>query len=170
VVFGSGADHGGAADIDVLHDRLKIGAARDGGLERIEIDHEQIDAFDPVRPHGMSVARLVAIPEKRAMDFRVQRLDPAIHDFREAGDVRNVGHRDARRTQGARRSTGRDQLNAEPGKPAREVGKTGLVGDGNQGAADRPLGHQATTKPWLHVVLAFAKPKEKGHADGAGRC
>ena len=52
VVLGRGAQHGRAADVDVL-DRLGIAAIgpRDGGGERIEIDDQQIDGIDAVLAH-----------------------------------------------------------------------------------------------------------------------
>ena len=43
MVLGGGADHGRAADVDILDAVGKIAAARDGFLERIEIDDQNID-------------------------------------------------------------------------------------------------------------------------------
>ena len=90
MVLRRGADHRGPADVDVLDAVLEAGAFVDGGLERIEIDHQQIDRRDAVRLHGLRMFGVVADRQQSAMHFRMQRLDPAVHHFRKAGQVRNV--------------------------------------------------------------------------------
>ncbi len=92
VVLGGGADHGRAADIDVLDAGFEIGLARDGFLERIEIDHQNIDRRDPVRPHRFDMRRIVADREQTAVHRRMQRLDAAVHHFRETGQIADVAH------------------------------------------------------------------------------
>ena len=111
VVLGGRADHRRAADVDVLDRLVEIRTARDRRFEGIEIADEEIDAFDAVRAHGFGVIGLVAQREKAAMDFRMQRLHAAVHDFGKAGDAgdvvaRQVPHRAApwpcRRSRSAR--------------------------------------------------------------------
>ena len=84
VVLGGGADHRRAADVDVLDAVVESRALRDGRLERIEIDHQQIDRPDAVRVHRGGVLRVVADRQQAAMHLRVQRLDPAVHHLRES--------------------------------------------------------------------------------------
>ena len=63
----------------------KLCAARDGLLERIEIDDQEIDGVDVMVPHGFGVRGIAPDGEKPAMDGRMQRLDAAVHHFRKAG-------------------------------------------------------------------------------------
>ena len=49
VVLGGGADHRRPADVDVLDAVVVAGALRDRRLERIEVDHQEIDRPDAVR-------------------------------------------------------------------------------------------------------------------------
>src|SRR5690606_15861055 len=86
VVLGGGANHGRAADIDVL-DGVRQGAARPGhsGGERVEVDRHQVDRVDAVFGHHRAV--LVTATEDATVDLRVQGLHPAVHHFREAGVV-----------------------------------------------------------------------------------
>ncbi len=64
VVLRRGADHGRAADVDVLDAGGKIAAARDGVLERIKIDDQNIDRADAVRAHRFGVGGIVADREQ----------------------------------------------------------------------------------------------------------
>jgi hypothetical protein len=53
MVLRGGADHRGTADVDVLDgviDRRVL--ARDGLLERVQVDGEQVDRLDAVFAHG----------------------------------------------------------------------------------------------------------------------
>ncbi len=80
---------------------VPAGAGRDGGLERVEVAHQQVDRGDAVRRHLLDVRRPVPAAEQPAMDLRDQRLDPAVQDLREAGVVRHLRDRDAGRAQAA---------------------------------------------------------------------
>ena len=90
MVLGGGADHRGPADVDVLDAGLEIGSSRDGLFERIEIDHEQINRPNALRPHGGGMFSVVADREQAAMDLGMQSLDAAIHHLRKASDVGDV--------------------------------------------------------------------------------
>ena len=48
VVLGGGADHGRAADVDLLDAGGEVGARGERGLERVEVDHDQVDRRDAV--------------------------------------------------------------------------------------------------------------------------
>jgi hypothetical protein len=73
MVLRRGANHRRATDIDVLDDCRRIGAAGHRLLERIEIDHRQIDLRNLVRLHRQAV--LFVVPDRRAN--RHERRDAA---------------------------------------------------------------------------------------------
>ena len=74
-----------------------------------------------------------------ACTLRVQRLHPAVEALGEAGEVLDLGHRDAERLDAGGRAAGGDQRDAGLVEAAHEVVEPGLVVDGDQGPADRDL-------------------------------
>ncbi len=111
-------------------------AARHGGLERVQVDHEQVDRPDGVGQHGGLVARVLADGEQPAVHQRVQRLQPAVHHLGEAGEVRDLGDGQAGRRQRVARAAGRHQGHAAPVQEPREVDEARLVRDREQSAFD----------------------------------
>ena len=93
----------------------------------IEIDGQQVDGFDAVRAHH----RLVDAPpaQEAAVNFRMQRLDAAAHDFREAGVLGHFLDGNAVTHQEIGGAAGRQQLDAALPQLARELDDAGLVGD-----------------------------------------
>ena len=91
VIFGAGANHGGAADIDILDSIFKcaIGLGYRGG-KGVEIDHHHVDRRDIVLSHDCII--LAATSQDAAVNFRVQRFNAAIHDFGEACVLRHFFH------------------------------------------------------------------------------
>ena len=71
VVLGRRADHRGTTDIDILDATVIVRACRNGRLERVEIDHEQIDQINPVGLHGQTMGGIVAQRQQPAMAARV---------------------------------------------------------------------------------------------------
>ena len=130
------ADHRRAADVDVL-DHLVVGRAAPGrgALERVEVHADEVDELDAVLLGGDHVLGVVAQREQAGVELRVQRLDAAAHDLREAGEVLDRADLEARLGQLARGAAGRDELDAELGEAAREVGDAALVGHRQQRAA-----------------------------------
>ena len=143
MVLRRGADHGRAADVDILDAVGEIAAARHGRFERIEIDHQNIDRADAVRAHRLGVLGVAADRQQPAMHRRMQRLDAAVHHFRKSGQIADVEHLESGIAQRHAGAAGRDELDAEAGERAREVDDAGFVGDGNEGArgAAEMLGH-----------------------------
>ena len=82
---------------------------------------------------------VVADREQPGVELRVQRLDAAVHDLREAGEVGDRADRDAGLGQLARGAAGRDDLDPELDEPAREVDDPALVGDRQQRPRDLHL-------------------------------
>src|SRR5690606_16463632 len=95
VVFGGGADHGGAADVDVFNTQGEISATGDGFGEGIQVDDKDIDILDTAFLHGGQVCDIIAAGQQAAMHGRVQGFDAAVHDFREGGYVGYVAYGDA---------------------------------------------------------------------------
>ena len=134
-VLRRGADHRRSADVDHL-DRFGVGDAgtRDRALERIEVDRHQVEALDAVLGEGRAVRGLGAVGEDAAVDLRMQGLDPTVEYLRETGDFGDPGDRQAGCLEVLLRAAGRDELEAEPGEAASELGEAGLVGDGEESA------------------------------------
>ncbi len=128
VILRGGAHHGRAADIDIV-DRVLVAAvgARHRGGERIEIDGQQIDGLDVVRAHHRFIE--AAPSQQAAVNLRMQGLDAAAHDFREAGVLGHFLDRDAVAHQELGGAAGRQQLDAAFPQLARELDDAGLIGD-----------------------------------------
>ena len=110
VVLGGGADHRRAADVDVLDAVVVSRALRDRRLERIEVDHQQVDRPDAVRGHRRRVLLVVADRQQPAVHLRVQRLHPAVHHLGKAGQLRDVHHLEPGILQRLGGAAGGDQL------------------------------------------------------------
>ena len=91
MIFGSGPDHCGATNIDVLYGGVPVGPLCDSLFKRIKIDHEKIDISDAVGLLGAFVGRIISNRQKSAMNFGMQGLHAAIHDF---GKAREGSHID----------------------------------------------------------------------------
>ncbi|MNZ95960.1 hypothetical protein D3C78_1151350 [compost metagenome] len=139
VVLGRRADHGRAADVDVLDSGRQVTARLgDGGFERVQVDRDQIDRLDPVFGHDGVIGTATA--EDAAVDFRVQGLDPAVHHFSEAGVIGNFHRGNAIVLEQLEGAAGGQDLDAELLQLTGEFKDPGLVGDADQGAADRQAG------------------------------
>ena len=137
MVLSGRAQHGWTPYVDVLDgDFTRTVFAGSRGLERVQVDHHQVDARNPLRPHHLRV--VFAPAEDATMHPGMQRLDTAIHDLREARIVGNLRHLDARLGEGRPRAAGGKQFDAGAGKRASQLDHAGLVGD----AQERPLNLQ----------------------------
>ncbi len=137
VVLGRGAHHRRAADVDHLDDVAQSDALGAGRLlERVEVDHDEIDRFDVVVREIFHVARVVAQREDAAVDSRVQRLDPAVEHLRKPRVVGHRGDPDALFPQEPCRAAARQDLDAAVGKRTGQVDDAVLVEHGKQRAAN----------------------------------
>ena len=84
--------------------------------------------MDAVRPHRLGVRGVVAHREQAAVHRRMQRLDPAVHHLREAGQLGHVDDGEPRIRQRLARAAGRDDFDAVTDQLAGEFGDAGLVG------------------------------------------
>ena len=90
-VLGGGADHGGAADVDVLDEMAEGDAGLGGGLlEGVEVDDDHVDGLDAVRGDGGLVFAIAADVEQAAVDLGVEGLDAAVEHLGKAGEVADV--------------------------------------------------------------------------------
>ncbi len=129
------ADHGRATNVDILNSGVVVAALEADFFKWVEIDDGQIDAANAVGFHCSNVFRVVAHCKQAAVNRWVQRLYASVHDFREAGDFRNVLYRNAfcgNRLGGA---AGREDFNAMGMECLGEIDEAGLVGHGKEGAA-----------------------------------
>ncbi len=92
MVLRRGTDHRRAADVDILDAVVEGRAFRDGRLERIEIDHQQVDRCDAVLLHRRRMLCVFANRQQPAMHLRMQRLDAPVHHFGKPGQVGDVAH------------------------------------------------------------------------------
>ena len=77
---------------------------------------------------------MVAPREDAAVDGRMQRLHPAVHHFRKAGQIRDARDGEAGLGQRARRAAGRDELEAAIDETTAQFDDSGLVEDAQQGS------------------------------------
>ena len=88
----------------------RAAAFRDGFLERVEIDHQQIDRRDGMRLRRGLVRGIAADRQQAAMHLRMQRLQTAVHHFGEAGVLGDVLDGNAGRLERGRGAAGRQDL------------------------------------------------------------
>ena len=122
--------------------------ARFGGrlLEGIKIHHNHVDGLDSVLGDRGAVRGIGSAMEDPAVNFGVQRLDPAVQHLGEAGDFGNVFDRNAGIAQQLGRAAGGDEFDAHMGELAGEIRQAGLVGHAENGALNflrhECLGHE----------------------------
>ena len=124
------AEHRRSADVDILDQGPEIVRPGKLFLERVEIDRQKVDSLDALVRHGLTVLFIVATRENPAMDRRMKRLDPAVHDFRKTCHLRDVGHGKPGIAKRARRAAGRQNLISVRGKTPGEFDQSRLVGNG----------------------------------------
>ena len=128
VILGRRTYHRRATNIDILDHLVPIGAAPPGRLERIEIDNDQIDRTDRVSLHRGGMFGIVAYCQQAAVHLGVQRLDPPVHHFGKAGELRNIAHRQPRIAQRPSRAAGGHQFHPAPAQCLAQFDQAGLVG------------------------------------------
>ena len=135
VVLGRAAEHGRAADVDVL-DGVLEGAVglRDGSFERVEVHDDEVDEVDAVLLGFVEVLVRIATAEEAAVDLRVEGLHAAFHDLGEARMLADVGHRQAGVAQHLRGAAGGEELvTVFLDEGLGEGQEAGLVADGEKG-------------------------------------
>ena len=140
MVLRGGPHHRRPADVDLLDALVGRGAAHHGLGEGVQVGDDQVEGLDAELLELRAVRLEPAVGEDAGVHHRVQRLDPAVEALGEAGELLDLGHRDARvGDPGGGRAGGDDR---DPGlvQAAGELLEAGLVVDGDQGPADRLAG------------------------------
>ena len=136
MVLGGGTHHGGAADVDLLHDVVLGGAGLDGLHERVEVHNDQVEGLDLHADEGLHVGRDATVGQDAAVDARVQGLDPAVQHLGGPGDFLDFLDRDAGRGDLLGGGAGGNNLDACCVQALGELLQTGLVVYRDQGPAD----------------------------------
>ena len=138
VVLRSRADHRRTAHVDLLDGVLEADSGLRGGrLERVEVHGHQIDRGDAVAREGLPVRREVTAGQDAPVDRRVECLHPPVEHLGEPRHVRDLADGQARCREGPGRAPGGQQLDAQIGQAAGQLHQPGLVGDGQERAANR---------------------------------
>ena len=134
MVLGGGADHRGAADVDVLDD-LVLARPRGHRLpEGVEVDDDQIEGRHTEVLELGQVIRLARVREQAGVHHRVQGLHATLEALRKTGELLDARHGQSETSdQGCRAPRG-DELHARIGQAADEVLQAGLVEDRDEGA------------------------------------
>mmetsp|Transcript_17220 Transcript_17220/g.48967 ORF Transcript_17220/g.48967 Transcript_17220/m.48967 type:complete len:626 (-) Transcript_17220:150-2027(-) len=90
-VLRRGADHGGAADVDVLDAVGEVvGLGSDGLAEGVEVDDDEVDWTDTMRLHVGLMLGVATRGQEAAVHLRVQGLHTAVEDLWRAGVVGHI--------------------------------------------------------------------------------
>jgi len=107
---------------------------RNGFFERVKVHHYEIDQLDLVLHRLRKMVGLVAARQEAAMNFRVQRLHAALHDFGEACVLAHLGDGQAFFGEELRGATGRNQFVTETlDKGGREFDEAAFIAHGEEG-------------------------------------
>ena len=147
VVLGRRADHRGSADVDLLDALVGAGPRGHGGGERVEVDHDQLERLDAEVGELGDVVGLAGVGEDAGVHPRVQRLDPALEALGEAGEVLDLGHRQAERLDERGRAAGGDQRHAGLVQAADEGRRGRSCRRPRRGRGGR-VGRPATGRGW----------------------
>ena len=136
VVLGRRADHGRAANVDILDAHFVRPAARNRLLKGVEIHNQQINGKYAVLMHGVFMRGQVAVAEEAAVHHGMQSLDAAIHHFRKFCQLAHIFDRNTRRRNRAMRAARRDKFDAALMQSFRLVDEAGFIRNGEQRALD----------------------------------
>ena len=130
VVLGGAAQHGRAANVDILDGVVEgaVGVGH-GCLEGIEIDHDHVDRRDVMLCHFGDVGRVIAQTEQAAVNFRVQGLDATIEHFRVAGVFGDILYLKPGLPQHARGASRGEDFNPESAQSLGKRNDAGFVGN-----------------------------------------
>ena len=134
VILGGRANHGWAADINVLDAGSEVAAAGQCRFERIKAHDHDIDRADVMRTHRFEMFGIVAPCQQSPVHRRMQRLDAAIHHFRKTSERADVEHFQSGLAEGLARAAGRNEFDAEAGERARKIHYAGFIGNRDQRA------------------------------------
>src|SRR5829696_2786091 len=146
VVLGGGPHHGGAADVDALDGQGggDVGGG-DGLLERVEVNHDQVEGGDAGMLQLGPVAGLGTVGQEAGVDPGVEGLDSAVEELGEAGQLLDPGDGQAVPLEGGGGGAGGDDLDPGGGQGGGQAFQALLVEDADQGPADGQAGRHRDT-------------------------
>ena len=141
IILGGSAHHRRPADVDIFNRivqcDIRFGDSRG---EWIQIHHHHIDGRNMVRGHCFRMVGQVAARQDAAMHLGVQGLDAAVHHFRKAGVVADLGDCHAVILQQLGGAAGGKNLYVVTGKKFGELEHARFIGHADQGAPDADKG------------------------------
>ncbi len=165
VILGGGAEHGGAADVDVLQGVFQRGVLiGNGELKGIEIHRHQVDRDDLMPLERRHVFGQIAAGEERAVDHGVQRLDPSVQQLGKPGQLLHLDDGDVARAERGGGSAGRDDLPAQVGQTPGKGHNAAFIADGDEGA-----GHGQSVASRQSPVAQSPEPVDPRLAAGDSR-
>ncbi len=123
MVLGRRADHGRAADVDLLDALGRAGAAGHRLLERVQVRHQQLERGNPELIQLLTVTVLAQVSQQTRVHAGVQRLDPAVEALGEPGQLLDGRDRDAGRGDRGRRAAGGHDLHPGRVQPRGQLGQ-----------------------------------------------
>ena len=137
-----------------------VAPERDGVDERVEVHDDELERLDAELVELLAVVLEPQVGEDAGVHARVQRLDPAVEALGEAGELLDLGHRDAGGGDLAGGRAGGDELDARGVQAAGELLEPGLVVDADQRAADRPRSSVGgvLTGSWTFLPVTVRQP------------
>ena len=137
VILGRRAYHRGPADIDIL-DGVGLGDIGTAGhaLEWIEVNDDQINCADAVLLQDRQMLLHIPSSQYAAVNLGMQRLDTAIEDLRETGDIGYGRGRGSGVADRLECSPGRDNLDTKFIQAFRQFNKAVFILDAYQCSFD----------------------------------
>jgi hypothetical protein len=113
--------------------------SRDDLRERIEVDDDEVERPNVMLVERSEVVRMVAPREDRGVDPGVQSLHAPAEELRDLGQVLDPRHVEAVLGQVVGRPAAGDDVDAELGEAAGELGQASLVEGGDESAFDQEI-------------------------------
>src|SRR6266404_832628 len=160
-IFGGGAQHCGAADINIFDELFgREIFLRGGGFERIQIHDHQVDWRDAVFLRLLQVIGIMAPEEQAAVNLGMQCLHASAEHFRPVCEVGDVFYRYASFAEQFRGAAGRENFDFQRRQPAGKFNDAGFV----EYAEQRAL-HSHVASSAVKDVPVYAEARIFGNAD-----
>ncbi len=136
-IFCGGAEHGGAADVDIFDELFggEIGLGG-GGFEGIEVDDDEIDGGDAVFGGGFLIFVEMAAEEQAAVNFGVEGFYATAKHFGPAGEIGDIFDGDVLFAEEFCGAAGGEEFDVASGETAGEIDDAVFVRNAEQGALD----------------------------------
>ena len=89
--FCAGANHGRSTDVDLLNNRVALGATGNCLHEWVKVDHNQLESLDVEFSQLLLVLNQTKVGQQSGVHLWVQSLDAAVEALGETGNLRNLG-------------------------------------------------------------------------------